>query len=155
MPAIPNWLQGRDIDSIVVTPQTAAATGTLSAGTPITLTWLADQVRVSIDPTVSNISPLKTTIANNVIEEDDITLTITEILRRNDNATAVTNLLADAFINYDYFTVSIGRGGRTWLGYCTRGSYSEGVTSKGKNVGEATFRIIDVDTTATADLTYT
>ena len=154
MATIPTWLLGRHLTAVVVTPQTEGTGGVLTAVTASSavLTTCVDAIRLALNPVVSNVNAVNDTRANNVIEEDDASLVVTEILKKNDTSATPTNLLAVQALAYDYFNLTFTRGGRTWGGYFCRGAYSDGVTAKGKNVAEMTFHQVNV---GTASLTYT
>jgi hypothetical protein len=154
MATIPDWLLGRHLTAVTITPQTEGAGGVLTAVTASSavLTTTIDSIRLAQNPVTSNISAVNNQRANNVIEEDDGSLVVTQILRKGDTSATPTNLLGVLAMGWDYFSATFTRGGRTWTGIYVRGPYTDGVASKGKNVAEMTFLQADA---GTSTLTYT
>lgn len=151
MATIPLWLRGRDIPgggTFTITPQSVnASTGVLSnAASATSMVGHWDDVAIDSTPETEEISSADATRQNDVILKERTEITITEILKR-----AGTNILAAAFTGYDYFYVTLTRGGQTWGFYGLRGAYNESI-SKGKSTGRGVFTMVDP---ATGNPTYT
>lgn len=153
---IPNFLRGRHLTGVSIIPQIVGAGGVLTAVTAstLTLTGVIDSVRLSMSPVMSDVNAVNSPYVNNIIEADDSSIVLTEILRNGDSSATPVNLLANFAYNYDVCQVSFTRGGRAWSMYGIRGAFSDGVTQRGKNVAELTLHQVDVGT-ATPSLQYT
>jgi hypothetical protein len=154
MATVPTWLLGRHLTAVTIIPQTVGAGGVLTAVTASSavLTTCVENIRISLNPVNSNINAVNDTRANNVVEEDDASLVVTEILKHSDSSATPTNFLAVMAMGYDYYQASFTRGGRSWAGYFCRGPYNDGVVAKGKNTADFTMLQANV---GTSSLTYT
>ena len=133
MSAIPNWLVGRNVTSISITPQTVGATtGTLTAGTLVTLAGLLDEISLEQTNETENIAPLDVRQNNEVITGSGTSLTLTEILSANTGTTY--NVLSQAAQSTDIAVVTFTRQGKVWTITGVIGSYSERIV-RGKSVG--------------------
>jgi len=157
MTAIPTWIRGRDVQSVVLTGQTVAADGTLTNGSsPAAQTVTASLafVRVSQRPQKDNVSPVTSPRANNVIGEDDSQTEIGLLI----NGSGVTNPLATLCAAYDIIKLVFQRKitgasttGDTWTHYASRGDFDEVIDSKTKNL---TTLVIDQVDIGSAPLAY-
>ena len=145
MPSIPQFLLGRHLTSVVITPQTVAANGALSDGTAKTMTTVVDSIQKSISPVHEEINAVNSTRANNVLTHDDgsLTLSIIEVNNGGDpdplEAIVMTN---------DVFKVVFTKGTATgstvtWTDYFTRGQCSFGISGRGKQI--ASLELVQVD----------
>lgn len=145
MPSIPQFLLGRDLTSVVITPQTVAANGALSDGTAKTVTTVVDSIQASINPVHEEINPVNSTLANNVITHDDSSLTLSIIEVNNGSD---PNPLEAIVLTNDVFKVVFTKGTATgstvtWTGYFTRGSCNFGISGRGKQI--ASLELLQVD----------
>lgn len=145
MATIPQWLLGRHLTSVVITPQTVAAAGTLSDGTAKTVTTVVDSIQASINPVHEEINPVNSTRANNVITHDDSSLTLSIIEVNNGSD---PNPLEALVLTNDVFKVVFTKGTQTsfaatWTGYFTRGSCNFGISGRGKQI--ASLELLQVD----------
>lgn len=139
----PNYLRGRDLTAVVLIGQTIGSNGTFTAGTSYTLTSVVDGYDFNSDPVLENLSAVNATAANNVPSEEDSSITVREILRKGDTTASPTCLL-NAFARlYDYGQLVVTRGGLTKTFMGSRGSFTEGVNSKGKNTANLTLRRVE------------
>jgi len=139
MAQISLWLRGRDLTAITVTPQSVDSSGNLSAGSTSSLYGHVNITDFRSDPAKENISPVTSPFANMMVVEENCTIEIEEILNMNS-----VNILAAMASSGDYFFVALTRGQQSYGFYSSRGAYSEGVNSKGKNVCRMVFEQIDI-----------
>lgn len=145
MATIPQWLLGRHLTSVVITPQSVSSAGVLSDGTAKTVTTVVDSIQANISPVHEEINPVNSTRANNVITHDDsgITLSIIEVNNGSD-----PNPLEAIVLTNDVFKVVFTKGtvtsyAATWTGYFTRGQCSFGISGRGKQI--ASLELLQVD----------
>lgn len=151
MTAVPTWLRGRDVGSIVLTGQTIAADGTLADGTSPaaqTITGALRAFRLNGNPETSDASPITATVVNNIIEAENNTFEFDILL----NGSGVINALATLAMSYDVIkaVVTRKRSGATttptsgsWTFFGTRGPFGEAVESRGAN--QATLTLLQAD----------
>jgi len=145
MAAVPQWLTGRFVSSVTVTPlDFEAATGNLIAGTVAiqTLTGLVDEIDVNGEETTENIVALTSTRDNEVPIEDNTSISLTEILRSGAGNSLLAKCWATAGAG-DYAQVSIVRDQNTWTFVGVMQSYSESLR-KGKSVARMNFVMADI-----------
>jgi hypothetical protein len=152
MVAVPTWLRGRDIGSIVLTGQTVDAAGTLADGvSPAaqTITGSLRAVRFNSNPEKSDVSPITATVTNKVIEAEDNTFEFEILL----NGSGVINSLATLCATYDIIKAVIvrKRSGATttptsgqWTFYGSRGPTGEAIESRGANMCTLTLEQVDI-----------
>lgn len=136
--AYPDWLLGRGLTTISVTPQTKTA-GNFVAGTVKSFFTVVDQIEWDTGVETEDIRPLTQFHKNMVPVSRGAGFRLTEILR----ATAAPagesgNALADMFHGFEWFQVVFTRASRTWTAYYSNGGYTENPTMT-KSTGTATF----------------
>jgi hypothetical protein len=138
--SVPRYLLGRHLTAVTLTPQTVAADGALSNGTPLTLTTVIESLQDELNANTEEISAVNSTRQNNVVLDDGASLTLVVISVNNGND---PEPLRTAFGASDVFKVSYTRGtgssARVTTGYYTRSSLSGGFQGKGKQIGTFTF----------------
>nr|MBA3767795.1 hypothetical protein [Acidobacteriota bacterium] len=93
MAAVPTWLRGRDLSSVIIAGQTEDAAGTLADGvSPAAQTITGSMVSIEpvLSPTQSELSPITSTTENNVIEAENNSFRVSVLL----NGSGVINPLA-------------------------------------------------------------
>lgn len=141
--ALPNWLLGRNVTTVTVSPATVAGDGTFSVGAGVSFTGFIDGIEVNAQNTTENIQSIDQRRANYVITESETSVTLTEILKGNDSSATPKNLLAQiAFNGNDIQQFSMNRGGRvfTFLGVVS--TYAENI-NKGKSTGKMELKMVD------------
>lgn len=145
MATIPQFLLGRGLTSVVITPQSVSAAGVLSDGAAKTVTTVVDSIQKTINPVHEEINPVNSTRANNVITHDDggLTLSIIEVNNGSD-----PNPLEAIVLTNDVFKVVFTKGTATgstvtWTDYFVRGQCSFGISGRGKQI--ATLELLQVD----------
>jgi hypothetical protein len=142
--SVPRYLLGRHLTAVTLTPQTVAADGTLSNGTPVTLTAVVDSLQDDLNANTEEISAVNSTRQNNVVLDDGASLQLAVIRVNNGTDPAP---LRTAFGLTDVFKVAYtegtGSSAKVITGYYTRSSVSGGFQGKGKQIG--TFAFIPVD----------
>lgn len=145
---MPVWMLGTDVNTVVLTPQTitySANKAVLADGSGKDVTAMYRTLSCSLDPTLSNINASSRKQANNVVIEDDFTITIgiTETHAAED-----PDWLDNLMTSSDVFKVSFVRGTRTgavltWTMYATRGPYQFNADGKGEIMASLTLRMVD------------
>lgn len=153
MATIPLWLLGRNVSSVVITPQIADSGGVLSNAAlgAVTITTTVDEIGYSGRRTTQEISALTATRRHNMEIERDDSLVLTQIMR----AAAGSNTLAAAWTGGDapdWALVSVTRGGNTiaFIGLMVR---LEETVAKGKSVARLTLAQISTPGTDNPDYT--
>lgn len=142
MATIPQWLLGRHLTAVVLTPMTVAVDGTLTAQTPQNITFYTQSIELESEVLGEDIRPVNSPIANFVGHTEDSTLTL-EILLHQAGAGTPSNPVASVMATHNVFEISFTRGGSTWAGTFARQSLRDGVRSRGRNVSVAVFRQVD------------
>lgn len=139
MAAIPVWLtSGGGPFTAIIVPQTVSTTdGTLSDGTTVALTGVLDDIEFSNNPILENIRPMSSTKANHVLIEDNVSMTLVEIMK-----SVGTNILAAQNAAAGVFKVTFTRGAQAYVYYGRRGAYNERVAN-GKSVTRLTLEQVD------------
>jgi hypothetical protein len=142
--SVPQYLLGRHLTAITLTPQTVAANGTLSDGTGIVLTAVIDSLALSLQANTEEISALNSGRQNNVTLDDgaSLQLSIIRVNNGNDPAPLRTAVLASDVFKVAY-TEGSGASARVVTGYYRRSNYDDGFQGKGKQI--ATLALIPVD----------
>jgi hypothetical protein len=138
---------GKHLTSVVMTPQTVAADGTLADTTPVvTLTTTIEELGEDFMPTHAEISPLNSVRQHNVIEDDAYAIRFS-VFKVNDGTdpdklkTAIRS--ADVF-KLVYVEGTVTGGIKTTTTYGLRGQYSTGFQGKGKQIGTINFVCVDI-----------
>ncbi len=142
--SVPRYLLGRHLTAVTFTPQTVAANGTLSDGTPITLTAVMDSLGLSLQANTEEISAVNSARQNNVGLDDGASLSLS-IIRVN-NGTDPAPLRTAVGTNDIFkvaYTEGTGTSAKVVTGYYQRSSYEDGIQGKGKQI--ATLSLIPVD----------
>lgn len=145
MATIPQWLLGRHLVAITITPQTITAAGVLGDGTASALVAVADSVSLSLVPAHEEINPVNSVRANNVITHDDGSVQV-GIIEVHDGSDP--DPLEALVVAGDVFKVVFTKGTKsgsvkTWTGYFTRGNCSFGIQGRGKQI--ASLELLQVD----------
>jgi hypothetical protein len=140
---IPDWLLGRGITALQITPKVFSGgvlvTPTLAA--PIDFFTVVDGIEYEHEVELLDVAPTRSRQRNMVIVSTGATFTVTEILRRSQNAGGqiAFNSLAALFHAYDYFRLQFSRGaGQSYGFYGVNAGYRERI-ERGKCVGEGRF----------------
>jgi len=150
MATMPPWAIGRDVSSVVATPQSVnASTGAMSDTTPVqTLYGHLDGIEVVSRLTTENLSPMNSLQENQVYIETGTEYRFTEFEK---NVTAGSNaggLLANAAYGaFSIYKLVITRSGKTWTGYGLLGEYTSRM-QKNRIMGECRFLPIDINGTS-------
>lgn len=136
---LPTWLKGRHLTAVTFTPQTVAADGTLTPGSAQTLTALVTNIMLESDPEKEEINPVNATRANNEITLENSRLECDVLLKSNG-----TNSLALLATTADIIVAVFTRGGQTWTFTGSRGRFSDGVASRGRNTSHMTLDQVDI-----------
>lgn len=138
MATVPLWLTaGNGPFTVVMTPQSVGTDGTLSDGTSVALTGVLDDISFANNPTLDNIRPMSLKRANNVLIEDNPSITLVEIMK-----SAGTNILAAQNAASLYFKVVFTRGAQAYTYYGIRGAYGEQVAN-GKSLATLTLEAVE------------
>jgi len=142
MAVLPDWLLGRGITTIQVTPQEFSGGMLLPpvGATTVDFFTVVDGIELDFDVEQLEVSPTRSRQKNMVILSTGATFTLTEILRRNPGVpgTSAFNSLAALFMAYDYFLLVFTRAGRSFRFYAVNSGYRERI-ARGKCTGEARF----------------
>ena len=144
MASIPNWLIGRNVTSVAVTPQIADSAGLLSASAvgAQTFTTIVDEIQNTGAITTQEISALTARRRNEVLIEEDDSLVLTEIMRSSAGSVLAAACWTAAD-EPDWGLIVFTRGGNAVTFYAAMVGYEEDV-QKGKSVARLTFRIVDI-----------
>lgn len=163
MSAIPLWLLGRHVTSVVAALQEASNTdGTLQnlkVGTPVATdtatlvggspaVGLIDECEIRKSKVSENINSVVRTQAHHVAISEDDSIILTEILRQGSSTCLLANLwFSTTTPTAGYQTTRIvsftfTRGGNKWTGFLKMTDYAESF-SRGKNVGRMTLQMVD------------
>lgn len=152
MTSIPTWLRGRDVGSIVLTGQDTSVAGVITDGSSPaaqTVTGSLVSYEANFPPETDEVSPVTTTVANNVIMQENNSFRFTVLL----NGSGVVNPLLTLAGTYDVIKAVVTRkrsgatttpSGGTLTFYGCRGECVEGVDSKGRNVTSITLMQVDI-----------
>jgi hypothetical protein len=151
---IPDWLLGRGITTISVTPQTYSA-GTLTDGTVTSYYTVVDEINWSREVQTEEIAPITSQQINNVRLAAGDSFTLQEILRSLAGGAGTSfNTLAQVAHTSEYHKVIFTRPGasgfQTWTGFFLLAGYDEAIR-RGKSTGVARFVPIQVGETAASD----
>ena len=145
--SVPIYLRGRNLTSVILTPQTIGTAGALSDGTPVTITTTVDGLQFQLNAQNENISAVNSAKANYVNTEDEFTATL-RVIKVND--TTDPDKLQAAIITHDLFklawTEGTGGSAKTVTVYGTRGPLDTGIEGKGKQTSTLTFQSVDAGT---------
>lgn len=149
MPSIPVWLVAKNITAVTVTPQTVAANGSLSDGTPIALAAKLRDIDDELETQTEEINPITSGRLNNVPIADGYRCAI-EFLGVNDgndpDPMMTAWLASDIFkIAYTIGTASGSVKVKTIFGCRSRKSFK----TNGKGAPQLRFEILCVDVGAT------
>jgi hypothetical protein len=148
MASIPVFQRGRDLATVLVTPQIVSTLGALSDTTPVaTITTMMRELQLALDAGKEEISAITSTKRNSVVVDDGFSLNLT-ILKVNNGSDP--NPLRLAITTADIFKVSWteGSGGsqKSHTLYASRGSLSEGFSGKGSQIASLSFDSVDAGT---------
>jgi len=153
MSAIPLYLKGRHLASVVLTPCTVGTAGALTEVTASaqTLTTVMDSLSLELIANLEEISAVNSPRQNHTVTDDDYRLTL-NILEVN-NASDPSPLAAVA-VSYDVFkavfTKGTGASAKSWTVYGHRDTYSEGVQGKGRQIASLTLAGVDLGSAGAA-----
>lgn len=155
MPSIPLWVLGKNLTALTIRQQTVGADGALTDGGSGATSLLAikDGLTFNSSAELENIGADNATIANNVILQDDLSMTINALMP---NIGADPHPLVTLFKANSHFKVvmTFGTGGsaKTHTLYFVRGNTSISSVGRGAFKVEATLASVDagVDTWAIA-----
>lgn len=143
---IPQFLQARDIIDMNVSAGTPNASGVVTFGTAVDLSVAGGAatfkaLEISLDPAHLKVHASGLVVPNYVVEEDDFTVTIREVIPANGEG----NLLALAYA-HDYIRVGVlyrphwaATGGTQLVVAGVRGTLQTGI-QMGENVASLTLR---------------
>lgn len=130
MAAIPNWLVGRHVTTLTLTPLSVDTGGNITEVTASACAFYGVLNEVNFESRVvtENISPMDSMQENNVVIEYGSTLRLGEIMKRTGS-----NLGAFLAFNYMYVKYVLARGAQSYTGYGVIGNYSEDLTKQRGN----------------------
>lgn len=139
--AYPDWLLGRGLTTLTVTPGTLVS-GVFTAGTTESFFTTVDEIEWTTGTGNTDIRPLTQFHRHMVPTSRGNGFRLREILRATAGpAGQSSNALADMFHTYEYFQVVFTRAARTYTGYYSNGGYTENPTAE-KSTGTGTFEPI-------------
>lgn len=139
--AYPDWLLGRGITTISVTPGTLVA-GVFTAGTAKSFYTTVDEIEWNTGVQTSDIRPLTQFHRHMVPTSRGNGFRLREILRNTAGPAGQSgNSLADMFHTYEYFRVVFTRASRTFTLMHSNGGYTENPGPE-KSTGTGTFEPI-------------
>lgn len=145
--SIPLYMRGRGLKSLVITGQTIGTAGALSDSTAYTLSSSLDGYSESLQRQTENISAVNSTRANNMIVEDDNTITW-RALKLNNGGDA--NQFKTAILLFDIvkavWVEGDGASAKTTTAYGSITSMESGIEGKGKQIASLTMQQVDVGT---------
>lgn len=153
MPSIPVWLRAAHITAVTVTPQTVAANGALSDGTPIALAAKLRDLDDELEDQTEEINPITSGRLNNVPIAQGYRCAI-EFLGVNDATDPdpiLTAWLANSIFKLAY-AVGTGDSARVKTIYGCRSRKS--FKTNGKGAPSLRFEILCVDVGATDFVTW-
>jgi len=145
MASIKNYLKGAHLTSVVITPQSVAANGTMTDGTPVTVTTTIDSIQETFAAVNEEIAAVNSTRTNPVRVADSVGLSIA-IIKVNNGSDV--NPLKTLVLNYDIFKVAWTEGtvtsfAKTTTIYGTRGTLQSGIQGRGKQIATLDFESVD------------
>lgn len=150
MATIPVWMIGKHLVSVTLYPQTVGTSGILADASTKGITTQLDSYQLNLAPTLENINAVNQPRGNNVVVEDDfsVSLNLIEVHNASD-----PDPLATIILTNDYFKAVFVKGTQagsieTWTLYGARGAFSEGLSGKGKQMASLELHAIDVGSTA-------
>lgn len=134
MPTQPNFQLGRSMTSLVVTPVTIAADGTITDTTPVaTLTAVLENFDYESTNELEEISAVTQRRQNHVITSTGTTATIDIIMKGGTDTAYAINTLGAIAYNQDYTRVTLVQSNLTWGPfYNVIAKFSSGIKGKGK-----------------------
>lgn len=149
MPTIPKFLEGTDLTAVTIYPQTVGTAGALTDASTKALTTVVDSIQLNLTPVLENINTVTSPRANNVVIEDDGSLSLSIIEVNNASDPDPLGLVVKT---NDYFKCVFTKGTQagsiqTWTGYFSRGNYSQGVQGKGKQIASLELHLVDTGAT--------
>lgn len=155
---IPLWLLGQHVTTLTVTAQSVDSAGLFSdlVGYSFALVAFVDEITYSGRRTTESIVPLTSTRDNEVVIEQDDTITLGEIMRTDDSTILGSQftMLTALFMKSGKQNVKVlfTRGGNSITYYGVMQNYRE-VIRKGKSVAMMNLQIVDFPD-ATANPAY-
>lgn len=146
MATIPQFLIGKHITAVVVTPQTVSGTtGALSDTTPIqTFSTVFSEISIRSENDLEDISASDQRRKNMVPTASSTRITITELLQGSRaDGNPVNGGAASGYGSSDYHKFTLTRSGKTYTFYAVMASYEERTNGKGKITGELVLDMID------------
>jgi hypothetical protein len=122
------YLQGRHLTAVTVRGYSREADGTLTLGLTRNVQALISEHDLQSTPAKENISPVTLGEANNLVTENDSSLSMRVLLLASGE-----NPLAVLWALYDFYLIEWTRGGQAWQYWGTRGQFGETINSKGGN----------------------
>lgn len=136
--AYPDWLLGRAITTITVTPGSLVA-GAFTPGTGRSFYTTVDEIEWTLNVTAEDIRPITQFHQHMFPTSRGNGFRLREIMRATAGPAGESgNSLADMLHDFEYFQVVFTRGARTWTGTYSNGGYVEN-PGPGKSTGTATF----------------
>jgi len=145
MATVKNYLKGAHLTSVVITPQTVAASGTLTDGTGVTITTTIDSISETFAALNEEIAAVNSTRTNPVRVADSIAISIAVI--KVNNGTDVNPLLT-LILSNDIFKIvwtegTVSTFAKTKTLYATRGTLQSGIQGRGKQIATLDFESVD------------
>lgn len=150
MATIPVWLKGKDLTTVTIYPQTVGTAGALTDASTKALTTVVDSIQLNMNPTLENINAVNVPRANNVVVEDDgsLTLSIIEVNNASDPDPLGLVIQTADYLKCTFVKGTTAGSIQTWTGYFARGAYSQGVQGKGKQVASLELHLADTGSTS-------
>jgi hypothetical protein len=136
---------GRNITVVALTMQAVSAAGLLSDALALpTLVGVLDDIQFEDMRTVVPIESITSSYMNEVATERGLSVTLTEIMRRNETSLTNYNILVRAWANANlYVKLVFSRAGNTYTYYGVKSRYSE---TLGKEKSTAMLSLLPVST---------
>lgn len=173
MAAILQYLRGRDTTAITITAQDVSATGVLSNTTSATgelIGGRCDGISIQVKQNSESIMAINDIIENNVPISIGYTISLTEILVNRSGTGGIAssainyepilpylfNHAASGTSTYQYFKITIDKGGKEYIVYGLKQSLDDGVRSQGKQTCSMTLVPVNVnfDASGMASIEY-
>lgn len=147
MPAIKQYaiVAKGGLSAVVITPQSVAANGTVTDGTPITITTVLASIQHELVTEKKEVSAITSARTNTVNVADGFTWSCSVITVDNGSD---PEPLETALFSADVFKISWQVGSKTGSRkvrtiYASRGNYSDGAQDKAEMMGTLTFDAVD------------
>ena len=148
MVALPNWVIGRNVSSVVFTPQSVDTAGTMTDTTPVgyfAARWKEFNIRSTND--LEDISASDQRRKNMVPVATGTRMEVTEIIQASAPDSNPKNPgAAAAYGSTDYGKFTVTRSGKTFTFYAVIESYEERSNGKGALEGTLVLEMVDPGT---------